>query len=465
MPAHRPPRRQSMLMSLGVLIAVLTVTSACGSATTHLRSATGTSTPNSPATATVPTSSHTSAYVGAGDRVYALDSHSGAVRWTFATGHGTSLGGIHTVSVMNGTVFAHGTGATPDGHPTRVLYALEAATGSLRWMFRPPTPQGGDYPLNQPSPDAEPVAIIDGIVYLFAPGPQVPSVMYAVDLLTGKVLWDADTTGGITASVDDTAVYITQVLGGSSAQGPTDATLTALDRHTGAQRWQLHGIAGVADAHSGDLIYATSFTGFGVPTTLLALNRTTGATQWRRRVASPPSVVVVDTTLFASDTSGVSALDAITGQQRWSTLIAGATYIRSAGAMLCLTHGDQRDPPILGLQTSTGVQLWSLKPVADGVYFVVAGVGAGACYAYTNQPNGGNSTLSRVDAATGATRWTIDAGGQVFGSISVLADVVLAATETGSRQTVVKALAVADGSTLWQFTPPDNGWSGKLAVG
>jgi outer membrane protein assembly factor BamB len=94
-----------------------------------------------------------------------------------------------------------------------------------------------------------------------------------------------------------------------------------------------------------------------------------------------------------------------------------------------------------------------------------SGYGGGACYVRTDQPNAGGSVLSRVDAATGTTRWTIDAGGQVSGTLGIFTDAVYAQTSVDRMTSTVKAFSVADGSTLWHATPDTHGFSGQLAVG
>jgi outer membrane protein assembly factor BamB len=461
MPARRLASRP-WAFSLAVLAAMMALTTACANSTTRARPASGTATPSPTATPALPTSSQVTAYVGAGDHVYALDGHTGAVKWTYVTGHGTAFGGIDNVAVMAGVVFAHGTGATSDGQPTRGLYALDAATGALRWTLQPPVAQaGGPNALGS----AEPIAAIAGMVYLFAQGGQVPGGVYAVDLASGKVVWSMN-TGSSSVTVDGQAVYVTQALGGSSAQGPMDDVLTALDRTTGAQRWQLHGLGGVA--LFGDLLYARSFSS---PETLSALDTATGAVHWTRPMESQDaSLSVIGMTLYMAGQSGVSALDPSTGQERWHYDTPGAlswgTGIDGEGATLCLGYHDQNTEHIVGVDAATGVQRWTHDmSVPSGGTIGFGGFGGGACYARTDRPNAGGSVLSRVDAATGTTTWTVDEGGQEFGApLSIFADAIYAETSADRMHSTVKALSVADGSTLWQFTP-DVDHPSALAVG
>jgi len=71
-----------------------------------------------------PTVANGVVYIGSGDQhVYALESATGALRWSFATGdvvHGSP-------AVVDGVVYV--------GSFDRNLYALDAATGRERWRY------------------------------------------------------------------------------------------------------------------------------------------------------------------------------------------------------------------------------------------------------------------------------------------------------------------------------------------
>ncbi len=464
MPSCRLASRPLALL-LTVLSAVLTLTTACANGTT--RASTATTSPT--ATSTLPTSSQVTAYVGAGDHVYALDGHTGTVKWTYVTGHGVGAGGIDSVTVAVGTVFVHGTGADTNGQSTRGIYALDTTTGNLRWTLSPAADQlGGPSALGS----AKPIAVVGGLVYLFAPGSQVPSGVYAVDLATGNIVWSANTFGASMARVDSRAVYVTQLLGGSSAQGPTDETLTAFDRRTGAQLWQVHSLRG--EVLSGNVLYATSFnagdsSSTSSPSTLSALDTATGTAIWTKPLVGDASLQLIDMTLYVADQSGVSALDPATGQERWHHdtpgSLSGSTGIDGDGATLCLGYRDQSTAHMIGVDAATGAQRWIQDvPAPTGGYGGSSGSGGGACYARMDQPSTSGSMLRRVDAATGTTSWTVDTGGQVAGRLYILSDAIVTDTSHGQHNMVVKALSVADGSTLWQFTP-DVDFPGELTVG
>ena len=111
-----------------------------------------------------------SVFFGSGDgHVYAVDAASGALRWKFRTGDV-----VHASPAMaDGAVFV----GSWDGK----LYALDASSGALRWAF-----QGGTDALmfNQQGFQSSP-AVAHGVVYSGSRDANV----YALDARTGRELW------------------------------------------------------------------------------------------------------------------------------------------------------------------------------------------------------------------------------------------------------------------------------------
>ena len=165
--------------------------------------------------------------------VYALDAASGALKWKFQTGgerrfsgkhlHGTQPAAetmpdpfdcyLSSPAVWNGAVY-FGSG---DGN----VYALDAASGALRWKFKT-----GDVVHASP-------AIADGTVFLGS----WDSYFYAIDAASGQEKWkfktgeDHDTYNQVgiqsSAAVADGIVYF----------GCRDSHLYALDAASGEKKW------------------------------------------------------------------------------------------------------------------------------------------------------------------------------------------------------------------------------------
>jgi outer membrane protein assembly factor BamB len=180
-------------------------------------------------------------YVSSVDgNIYAVEAATGTKRWTFATKgeRRFTAPGIHgaiprtermpdpfdvflsSPAVAAGTVYI-GSG---DQH----VYALDAATGALKWAFAT-----GDVVHASP-------AVVDGVVYIGSWDRNV----YAIAAATGKELWRY-TTG------NDTTIYNQIGIASSAAVadgmvfvGGRDGHFHAVDAKTGALRWKINNKGG-----------------------------------------------------------------------------------------------------------------------------------------------------------------------------------------------------------------------------
>jgi polyvinyl alcohol dehydrogenase (cytochrome) len=135
--------------------------------------------------------------VGVGDKagVYAvLDRDTGATVWAQRFGTGGHLGGIMTTAAYDGSslyLAANKWANEIDFHDagnTSTTYALDAATGAIRWQRALPSPVFGA------------MTYANGVVYQ----PTVIGTVYALNASTGAVLWSsvlgADLGGGISVA-------------------------------------------------------------------------------------------------------------------------------------------------------------------------------------------------------------------------------------------------------------------------
>lgn len=191
-------------------------------------------------------------YFGSGDNnIYALDAATGALRWKFATGNV-----VHSSPAVAGGVLYVGSWDS-------YLYALDTATGTLKWKFKTgEDPKTGNQQGFQGSP-----AVVDGVVYVGCRDAHV----YAVDATTGKQLWKQPTQGSwIVASpaVQDGMVYA----------GTSDSAIfLALDARTGQPAWRLDTKTFVfsSAAVAGGMAYLGTFDG-----KLRAINLKTHEEAW-----------------------------------------------------------------------------------------------------------------------------------------------------------------------------------------
>ena len=145
-------------------------------------------------------------YIGSDDdNVYALDSGTGTLLWSYPTGGPVAS----SPAVVGGVVYV----GSYDGN----VYALNATSGVALWSY----PAGGGYP---DYPESSP-AIADGVVYIGSTDNNV----YALNASTGAKLWSY-TTGGIVDSSPAVANGVVYV-------GSWDRNVYALNASTGALLW------------------------------------------------------------------------------------------------------------------------------------------------------------------------------------------------------------------------------------
>ena len=176
-------------------------------------------------------------YVGSYDgRFYALDASTGVPRWKFATEgeRRFEAKGLHGLQpktqtiadpfdvylsspVIGGGTVYFGSG---DGH----VYALDAASGQLRWKFRT-----GDVVHASP-------AYADGVVYFGS----WDSYFYAVDAATGTEKWRFH--GGEDPVIHNQVGFQSSpaVVNGVVYTGCRDSNLYAIDAATGKEKWRFN---------------------------------------------------------------------------------------------------------------------------------------------------------------------------------------------------------------------------------
>jgi len=184
------------------------------------------------------------------------------------------------------------------------VYALDAATGALKWKF-----QTGDVVHASP-------AIVDGKLYIGS----WDSYFYALDAVDGKEIWrfktgednDIHNQVGIQSSAT--------VFNGIVYFGCRDSKLYALDAVTGKQRWMFfnHGSWVITSpvVHDGKVFFATSDTA-----TLYALDAQTGAQDFSLKfhwvIFSSPAIA--GSTLYVAGQDGIlTAVDLETKKPVWT---------------------------------------------------------------------------------------------------------------------------------------------------
>jgi len=325
-------------------------------------------------------------YVGSYDgRFYALDARTGATRWRFATAGERRFEAKH----LHGLLPKHQTIADPfdvflsspvvaagvvyfgsgDGN----VYALDAATGELKWKF-----QTGDVVHASP-------AYANGVVYVGS----WDSHFYAIDAATGKQKWRFD--GGTDPVMHNQLGFQSSpaVVDGVVYTGCRDSNLYAIDAATGKEKWRFNNAGSWVITSpaviDGKVIFGTSDT-----SRYFVVDATTGKELVRQQgkafVFASPSVAgsvvfvgVLNGTLQARDLSSGELLwefrtEASKRNHGWVLTADGAFNVP-------LLYGNNwREAPLAASvrQFSVG-SIFSSPLVVDGVVYV--GSADGAMYA------------------------------------------------------------------------------------
>jgi outer membrane protein assembly factor BamB len=168
-------------------------------------------------------------YFGSDDgNIYAVDAKTGRQRWQHGTGGPVSS----SAAIVDGTLYI----VSYDGK----LYALDSRTGSTKWKFSTAGERHfeaknlhGIQPKNQTIPDpydiylSSPV-VANGVVY-FGSG---DNNLYAIDAASGDLRWKFQTGDVVHASpaYADGVVYV----------GSWDSYFYAVDAASGKEKWRLH---------------------------------------------------------------------------------------------------------------------------------------------------------------------------------------------------------------------------------
>jgi outer membrane protein assembly factor BamB len=200
-----------------------------------------------------PSVSSGTVYFGSGDgNIYALDAATGSLKWKFKAGDVVHA----SPAISDGTLFV--------GSWDSYFYALDAATGKEKWRFK----TGEDAKIHNQVGIQSSAAVADGVVYFGCRD----SKFYAVDAASGKQIWSFDNKGSWVISspaVKDGKVYFATSDSGlfHVLDAKSGAALFSLDN----KHWPMFS----SPAISGDTLYIGSHEG-----KLLAIDLKTQKFAW-----------------------------------------------------------------------------------------------------------------------------------------------------------------------------------------
>lgn len=329
---------------------------------------------------------------------------------------------LNTISIA-GTIFVSGSTDNYSPPDSGNVYALDAATGALKWNFK-------DNSTMYKSP-----TVANGLVYEC----DRNGYIFALDVNTGNVVWKQRT--GSTGTYPDNNL---SVANGILYQGESlDSTFYALDAGTGNFIWKFISNSGTGSptVFNGVVYFATN--------KILALNSTTGSLIWSTSPStdsigfggSNPAIANGILYIGCNDRN-VYALDVNSGKTLWSfntgdviesspTVVNGIVYIGSGVGQL------------FALNASTGSLVWrsaNLYPIQGSPI-----VANGMVYFASNA-----QYLFALDASTGSMKWSYKLDNTVYSSPLYFSGAIF----IGSSQNFY-AIDASTGNLIWQFA--DNG--------
>lgn len=367
------------------------------------------------------------------------------------------------------------------------VYALDLATGKLKWEYQVNTPE-----TSGPGPNG--VAVADGMVY-----GDTPTTVFALSAATGKTIWvdsslinKSQGSFEIQPQVADGRVY----LGSAYGIGPGGGVLFALDAATGKQIWRFNTVPGAdkgvqaiglgsGGAWEPPLVGSDGSVTFGIgnpyqsaasamahPSAQLYtdsdvnLDAATGKLRWYYQgvpndfkdwdmQASPISASVNGTpVVIGSGKMGiVYAMNALTGALLWKTPV-GEHNGTDNDSLLLLEHKITLKAPYTILPGSLGGVLANMAVAGDTVY--VGTIDLPLTYTTLNTPVGtkaSSAATGEVEAlslATGKVEWDTKVPSMPLGAATVSNDLVFTTLYNG----VLIALDRRTGAIVYRRSLP-----------
>ncbi|HEX5156467.1 MAG TPA: PQQ-binding-like beta-propeller repeat protein [Ktedonobacterales bacterium] len=423
-------------LGMTLLCVILT---GCGASSTGTRATAtatvATATVVQPTATSTPSPKTSNVYYATSDHVLtALNTATGAIRWTFTKG--VDIG----APILVGNL-VYVTALNPQG---TTIYALDSTSGSVIWSAEGGTP------------------ILAGDALYMSTG----STINCLDAATGKQRWQQPFAGTLLTVTSDTvfAGAGTSTSGQGGASVLDSSTLTAFNTTDGAIPWSFtRAYEGFDSPEVADgVVYFMARSGDNTgPVTghLYALNTADSSQRWKVNVgqqALANTFALSDGMFLAGGSAtGITGYRASDGAQIWTntdpmfsyfTVAGNAAYVKSFNSVA------------VALEVTTGKELWDTSvlvtspatpPVAaNGALYVSGGRGPGQ--------------IAAINSGTGAIQWTKQEPG-AMGLPSVTIDTVYAYTMGPSP--VVYAFNAADGTLRWQHQTGKNLVAGLTVIG
>lgn len=312
-----------------------------------------------------------------------------SVAWTF--GDATESRDAQRPVVADGTVYTFQWDRGEN--PVQKLHALDSEDGTEEWSAELTTTYGdtveGRAPISEY--DVDDIAVADGVVYV-----SRWQRTAAFDADTGEQLWAVDRGGSGISVTDESIVAAATLHDEENFEKPTGrARVLALSREDGSVRWKRTFERTEDSASRFDVsldIVVASESVYVLPGNyeekdgVYSLSLTDGTTEWSRDVEGlEGEPVATDDALYLTTDSSANALDAGTGDTRWTYDAPDPddfVTVRAVGdGTAYVTFGPMGRKELVAVDTATGDERWRVETgqpydlvvTGDVLYYTVGG--------------------------------------------------------------------------------------------
>jgi len=329
----------------------------------------------------------------------------------------------------------------------------------------------------------------------------------AVDLTSGAPAWTVSRTLGPSSPAAVTGDLVLFLEGGgdesASASGSPSASATSPSPSPSASRSASPSTSASPSGRASETASTSSPSTTTTTSTLVAIDLTTQERVWTvplPEVSHTGVLLIGQTAIVGTDDGQITAVDASTGEQRWSVDVGDHVLAPMAGTdelvLASVRPENQGSPSLVALRASDGSEVWRYQPsgtvldlggpsvAGDLVYLVASddsvravgvadGVERWASQLYT--PTGGSppavsgdgvfvtdqsGTVYALDPASGAERWRFATNRFAIGGPIVTADAVVQPASDGT----ILAIDTTTGHQVWHVSVADAAVIGLAAT-
>jgi len=247
----------------------------------------------------------------------------------------------------------------------------------------------------------------------------------------------------------------------ATTDGVERNAIVALDSESGDLLWtasiQVFDNSGeIPDAfHAGTVTDGTLYVCSSRPgeaaDAVLAIGTDSGDHEWTTEIEGEAqgSPAVIDGVVYVSGSATVYTLDAATGEKMWAGDVGSYTgSVATDGDRVIAVPGDR----LVAFDAKTGELLWETE-LPSVINDRDSPVLADDLVVYVHEHTG-----FAIDAATGDVLWRTDSEA-VDGPKPAVADGVAVFVDNGDGESTVRALALDDGSTVWETSLDTEVWA------